>query len=696
MKKSFIILTLFLISWSFSAIAASPVIYFSDLTDGPTSGWEGSSTKGAAVTIWGLNFGTLRGTSYITCGGINLMNNGDYAEWGVINKPGPGEDPNDVYSSARGLQRITFWLKSGMITGATTISVTTLEGTSNAIPFYCRVLGTNHIYFISRDGNDSNNGLYDSQGVGSDGPWFSTSRAKTAVNAGDVAYFREGIWNEQDSTEGDWNTLFVFHCSNHTNGEENNSITLASYPGEIAQLGDKSIYYVIRHAGWGETPDILKYWTFSKFLLRAGKLVVFWGLDGSGGDDHIRFIGNDASTYAGGSSVFHFDGQTQGQTNFYFYGNNVHDAKVDKRGDIVVGISAYPIYFEGFGTHNYIYLGWNEFAYNEYGRGMQFYGHLNGDWIDNLYVHDNYIHHNGLHGAILGGGDGGGIPYEFMKNCYFYNNVVAFNGQRYPDTGGKGILMGGENSGGNEGNWYIYNNTFYHNLGGEIYVSTGSDPKSIIMKNNIIVPASGKSYYSGKSGSFFTGSNNCYYGAGDGPSWDSNRLDNTDPQFVVDSPATDLDFRLKETSPCRNATTSEVSAIVTKDYVGVLRPQGTGFDIGAYEWIEDYTPPPGGGGEDTKNSGGLKDAKVYPSPFIPSNGNKVIRFINLTENTEIRIYTVTGELVKTLTKEEIGDNSVVEWDVKNDKGENVVSGIYIYLITNDKGDKKEGKFTIVK
>ena len=83
MKKSFIILTLFLISWSFSAIAASPVIYFSDLTDGPTSGWEGSSTKGAAVTIWGLNFGTLRGTSYITCGGINLMNNGDYAEWGT-------------------------------------------------------------------------------------------------------------------------------------------------------------------------------------------------------------------------------------------------------------------------------------------------------------------------------------------------------------------------------------------------------------------------------------------------------------------------------------------------------------------------------------------------------------------------------------------------------------------------------------
>jgi len=39
-------------------VASTPVLFFSNLTDGPISGWEGSNTKGAAVSVWGLNFET--------------------------------------------------------------------------------------------------------------------------------------------------------------------------------------------------------------------------------------------------------------------------------------------------------------------------------------------------------------------------------------------------------------------------------------------------------------------------------------------------------------------------------------------------------------------------------------------------------------------------------------------------------------
>lgn len=122
---------------------AGPVLFFSDLTDGPTSGWEGSATKGAAVSIWGNNFGTTRGTSYITVCGQQLTSASDYAEWAVVNTLSPGQDPNDdlAYQSARGLERITFWLNSNMQTGPGTITVTTADGASQSIPFYCRNTG---------------------------------------------------------------------------------------------------------------------------------------------------------------------------------------------------------------------------------------------------------------------------------------------------------------------------------------------------------------------------------------------------------------------------------------------------------------------------------------------------------------------------------------------------------------------------
>src|SRR5689334_173213 len=80
-----------------SILSAAPaVLQFSDLTWGPKSGWEGSTTKGAAVTIWGENLGTVRGSNFVTVNGAALTADTDYAEWGAS---GP----------ARGLQRITFW-----------------------------------------------------------------------------------------------------------------------------------------------------------------------------------------------------------------------------------------------------------------------------------------------------------------------------------------------------------------------------------------------------------------------------------------------------------------------------------------------------------------------------------------------------------------------------------------------------------
>src|SRR3989339_1239221 len=121
-----------------SFASGEPVVLFSDLSDGTVSGWEGSATKGAAVSIWGRNFGAERGSSYVTVGGVNLTSDSDYAEWCIVNTTG---NYDTGYNSAQGFERITFWLNSSMALGITSISVTTPDGTSETIPFYTRNTG---------------------------------------------------------------------------------------------------------------------------------------------------------------------------------------------------------------------------------------------------------------------------------------------------------------------------------------------------------------------------------------------------------------------------------------------------------------------------------------------------------------------------------------------------------------------------
>jgi len=596
MKKLFVLLGV-LFSIAGIVYAEQPVIYFSDITDAPVAGWEGSSSKGAAVSVWGINLGSSRGSSYVTVGGENLTSDSDYAEWGAAENP----------RTARNLQRITFWLNSNMSIGSTSITVTTPEGTSSAIPFYCRDKG--NIFFVSTSGSDSNSGRSVADA------WRTPAKAKKSMEAGDVCYVKGGIYSSEDA----WNSVIYFNTGNsagsHANGSANNSISMTSYPGEVAQIGSKSIGSSIRHSG----DDVWKYWTLSKFRFWSGGCPVFWGSGGNFSDDHIRIAGNDISSYSGGTSNTHFSGGSGGQTNFYFYGNYSHDAAVDKRGEF--GNSAYGAYFQGFGKHNYIYVAWNEFSYNPNGRGIQVYGHMTGDSIDNLYIHDNWIHHNGKTGIVLGGGDGQGA-YEFVKKCYVYNNIINNNSINYAWY--PGILAGGLGDGGNLGEWYIYNNTFYQNESGSIQISSnGQDPRRVDIKNNIFYPESGDAYVSG-SGSWLTGSNNCYYNSGSGPSWDPSPV-NANPFFISASPGNDTDFKIQEDSPCREAATAILQTSVNKDYFGVVRPRGSGPDIGANEY----------GGESSQPVPDSKPPLV--AKHAPEDGAE-----GVAKNTDITVHVLDG------------------------------------------------------
>jgi hypothetical protein len=88
----------------------------------------------------------------------------------------------------------------------------------------------------------------------------------------------------------------------------------------------------------------------------------------------------------------------------------------------------------------------------------------------------------------------------------------------------------------------------------------------------------------------------------------------------------------------------------------------------------------------------ITDAYAYPVPFKPSSGYTVIHFKGLTTNVTLRIYNISGELV--FEKSGIVIDPYV-WDVKNNWGEPVASGVYIYFLTDDTREKKIGKIMII-
>jgi hypothetical protein len=96
----------------------------------------------------------------------------------------------------------------------------------------------------------------------------------------------------------------------------------------------------------------------------------------------------------------------------------------------------------------------------------------------------------------------------------------------------------------------------------------------------------------------------------------------------------------------------------------------------------------------------LSDVITYPNPFVRSKSVSMkITFANLTKTARIYIYDLTGNKVKELT-EDNGDGGV-DWDVRDDKGRDIPTGIYIYKVEgkNSQGaevESKLGKFAVVR
>jgi parallel beta-helix repeat protein len=183
-------------------------------------------------------------------------------------------------------------------------------------------------------------------------------------------------------------------------------------------------------------------------------------------------------------------------------------------------------------------------VHDNVGHGIHVYSQDNTTAAHDNVVQSNRIFNNGSRGILIGSG---------AKNIA-YNNLVYGNGKVF---GAPGITVGFGTVSSNK----VYNNTIYNNAGYGITVGDYGTVTNTEIKNNIL-------YLNGADGIRDTGTSTVK----------ANNL-TSDPKLL--NPGA-FDFHLKTDSPAINR--GIVVSGVSTDYEGNSRPQGSAYDIGAYEY----------------------------------------------------------------------------------------------------------------
>ncbi len=120
----------------------------------------------------------------------------------------------------------------------------------------------------------------------------------------------------------------------------------------------------------------------------------------------------------------------------------------------------------------------------------------------------------------------------------------------------------------------------------------------------------------------------------------------------------------------------------------------------------------------TTTSGSLDNAKaradldttgiaVVPNPYVGAaswepattsvgRGNRLVNFIHLPKQCTIRIYTISGHLVQTLTHDGTDDNGQEPWNLVSRDGMDIAFGVYVFHVDAPGVGTYIGKFAVIK
>src|SRR5262249_1871671 len=102
---------------------------------------------------------------------------------------------------------------------------------------------------------------------------------------------------------------------------------------------------------------------------------------------------------------------------------------------------------------------------------------------------------------------------------------------------------------------------------------------------------------------------------------------------------------------------------------------------------------------------GRADWDLHPNAADPTGTH--VDFLSLpTDWKQIRIYTVSGDLVQIIhpddlqpnghPQREVPDDGQATWNLVSRNGQDVVSGIYLFSVESGSAGTKQGKFTVIR
>ena len=105
----------------------------------------------------------------------------------------------------------------------------------------------------------------------------------------------------------------------------------------------------------------------------------------------------------------------------------------------------------------------------------------------------------------------------------------------------------------------------------------------------------------------------------------------------------------------------------------------------------------------------MDDIYVVPNPYVVSSniepldlqnpldrGPRRVYFANLPSNCSIDIYTMSGELVRSLKHNSSIEDGIKYWDLTTSDNFPVSFGMYIFHVKSDNGNESTGRFAVIK
>ena len=445
-------------------------------------------------------------------------------------------------------------------------------------------------YYVKNGGDDNNTGLSDSQA------WETISKVNSfSFSPGDNVYFKK---------DNSWIENIIFPSS----GSANNIINISSY-------------------GVGQNPIVLginiedkSYITISNIESQTSLTTVKRALTIKGSHDIIvyncKFDGKEIDNDSTQKVV-----KIVKSNSNLSYDITIKDTTVCNGGSM----ATYPEFGGGLclenGTHDIVIK--NCIIYNHVEVCTQAYSDdvsfpvYNITWSgNNIYNEDGYNNNTNIRGINVGFNTYNcTIKNNYILDCSKFmissdagshdtiirNNVLC--SVNIPTVQGMVLILA--NGSGDNTNTFVYNNTIVSVVGSNygIFISTSSGANSSghIIKNNIVysnqtdfnlirVQDTTSTFVSNYNCFYNSGGGNIFYYGGDYASFaDYKTVSGQDTNSIDTNPNLTDNYSIVTGSSCEN--TGETLSEVKTDFRGLTRPQGSAYDIGAYETgsVTEYT-----------------------------------------------------------------------------------------------------------